>query len=100
MPKKLFFLDSTYLSKYYDTIIGNHENNFYHTFNICFSLNNPLQNLKSITLRSVEIPVGLNNIRSQNGSSTISFNFTNSTYTDISITVSVGTASYTGVDTI
>ena len=65
-----------------------------------FSFKKSLQNLKSITFRSVEIPEVLNNIRPLNGSSTISFNFTYSTYTKIKITDSVATAAYTGVNTI
>ena len=91
MPKELYLLDSTYATKNYDSIIGNYDNNFYHTFNICFPLKKPLQNLKSITLRSVEIPVVLNNIRPLNGSSN---------YTNINITVSDATAAYTGTNTI
>ena len=59
-----------------------------------------MQNSKSIILRSVEISVGLNKIRPFNGSSTIIFNFTYSTYSNITISVSVATASYTGVKTI
>ena len=57
MPKELYLLDSTYASNNYDSIIRAYDINFYHTFKICFPLNNPLQNLKSITIRSVEIPV-------------------------------------------
>ena len=73
---------------------------FYHTFNICFTLKNPLHILKSITLRSVEILVVLHNISPVHGSSTISFKFTYSTLIKITKTVLVTTAAYTGVKTI
>ena len=57
MLKEIHLLDLAHATKNYHTIIGNYENNYYHTFNICFSLKKSLQNLKSITLRSDEIPV-------------------------------------------
>ena len=99
MPKELYLLDWTY-AKIKILLLVNMINKIYHAFNICFPLNNSLQNLKSITLKSVEIPVVLNNIRPLNGSFTISFTFTYSTYTNITIKLSVATAAYTGVNTI
>ena len=57
MLKELYLLDSTYANNNYDTISGNYDNIYYHTCNICFPLNNHLQNLKSISLRSVDLPV-------------------------------------------
>ena len=43
MPKELYLLDFLYANNNYDTIIDNYKNNFYHTFNICFHLKNPLK---------------------------------------------------------
>ena len=59
-----------------------------------------MKNLKSITLRSVETLLVIKIIRPLNGSFTISFTFTFSTYPNITITVSVATAAYTGVNTV
>ena len=45
----------------------------------------PFKNLNSIALKSVELPLKLNNIRPLNGTTSISFTFTNNTYINITV---------------
>ena len=47
----------------------------YHSYNASFKLPNPLQGIKSVRLKSIELPVSFNNFRSN--MSPLSFNYTN-----------------------
>ena len=57
MPKELYFFDTINAIKIYDNYTGSYNNNYYHTYNVYFPLKTPLQNVKRITLKSVEIPL-------------------------------------------
>ena len=53
--------------------------------------------MNSITLKSVEIPLILNNIRPLNGTTSISFNFTYNSYINITVSNGIIPGAYTSV---
>ena len=64
MPKQLYLLD---------TVSANKPTN--DSFNVSFPLRTAVYNIKSISLKSVEIPIFLFNFKSGNSSTTFSFSF-------------------------
>ena len=56
MPKEICFYDTFNAIKNYDNVISNYN---YHSFNVTIPLRSPLINLKSITLKSLEMPINL-----------------------------------------
>ena len=56
MPKEIHFYDTINAIKNYDKVPSNYN---YHSFNVTLPLSSPLINLKSIELKSVEIPINL-----------------------------------------
>ena len=52
-----------------------------HCYNTTIKINKPLQNIKEITLKSLEMPLFFNNIRYSNISNLFSIKFNYSTYT-------------------
>ena len=97
MPKELFKLDSTNSTRNYDPITSTIDGNSYYSFNICFPLKDPLKSLNSITLKSLEIPLILFNIRPLNGTTTISFTFTYKSFINITASNGIVAGSYTNV---
>ena len=81
MPKAIYFFDTMNAVRTYDTYFGGLNGNFYHSYNIYFPLKTPLPNVKRITLKSVEMPLNLQNIRIESNTSTMGLNFS---YTTIS----------------
>ena len=65
MPKETHFYDTINAIKNYDTSTNNY-NTYYHTFNVSFPFKFPIINLKSITLKSVEMPIVLTTLRNAN----------------------------------
>ena len=65
MPKETHFFDTINAIKNYD-IATNNYNTYYHTFNVSFPFKFPIINLKSITLKSVEMPIVLTTLRNAN----------------------------------
>jgi hypothetical protein len=93
--QEIYFLDTINATKNYDTIIGAIDLNFNHSYNISFPLRNTLKNLKSIALKSVEMPISIPTIRFQNSTHKMGFTFTYSTYTNISISFNIAPGTYT-----
>ena len=56
MPKETHFYDTISAIRNYDTTGGQTGYNYYNSYNVTFPLRSPLINLKSITLKSVEMP--------------------------------------------
>ena len=50
---------------HFDTLLGTYNNNS--VYDCTFTLSNPLRNVQRVYLKSIEIPISFNNIRSTNG---------------------------------
>ena len=95
MPKELYFIDSVAVRNYDPEVGAIDSNFFYHSYNFCYQLKYPLQNVTKITLKSVELPIGsstLNNVRLNNNTNMLSFIYTISTYNNAgkSLTIPLG----------
>lgn len=53
---------------HFDTLLGTYNNNS--VYDCTFTLSNPLKNVQRLYLKSIEIPISFNNIRSSNGTNT------------------------------
>jgi hypothetical protein len=68
MPKELYFFESAYGTKNIDQLSGNNDPDFlYHSYNVNFPLKFPIRNLRSISLKSAEIPISILASRLNNG---------------------------------
>ena len=63
MIKTLLHFDSVDGIQNYDSILKS-----YHCYNTAIKINKPLQNMKEISLNSLEFPIFFNNIRNSNNS--------------------------------
>lgn len=75
MPKQLYLLD---------TYSANKPTN--DSFNVSFPLRTAVYNIKSISLKSLELPIFLFNFKSGNSSTTFSFNFNYPSYNGVGFT--------------
>ena len=80
MLKQLLHLDSIDGNQNYDTILRT-----YHCYNTNILINIPIANIKEISLKSIEMPLFFNNIRTTNNSNLFSFKFSYGAYNNISI---------------
>ena len=96
IKKEFYMLDSVNATKIYDNVIGPIDLNYYHSFN-CYFAFTALKNVKKITLKSVEMPITLPTVRTQNNSLKISFTFSYGSYNNISISASLSPKAYTTV---
>jgi hypothetical protein len=71
--KHILFLDSNDGIQNYDNSASEYNN--YHSYNLYFPLSIPLLNVKSISLKSIELPINLQNVRKFTGNSELSFSF-------------------------
>ena len=97
MPKETHFYDTINATRNYDTTGGQTGYNNYHSYNVTFPLRSPLINLKSITLKSVEMPmdVTLTTIRLRNKSHTLTIKFTYNAFVNVSIIVNLQAKTHT-----
>ncbi len=77
---------------HFDTIDSTYNKNCYNTV---FRLFNPLRNIKNIYLKSLEMPITFDNIRSDNTSNVISLKVNNNV-----INASLSTKNYTNINTL
>ena len=77
---------------HFDTIDSTYNKNCYNTL---FRLFNPLRNIKNIYLKSLEMPITFDNIRSDNTSNVISLKVNNNV-----INASLSTKNYTNINTL
>ena len=84
MPKETHFFDTI-------DAIRKTGYNYYHSYNVTFPLRSPLINLKSITLKSVEMPMNetLTTLRLSNNSINFTIKFTYNAFVNISINVTL-----------
>ncbi len=96
MPKETHFYDTINGIRNYDTASNNYN---YHSFNVTFPLRLPIINLKSITLKSVEMPINLTTARTANSSSTffIKFTYSGSPY---QILVDINISNYDSISSL
>jgi hypothetical protein len=64
---------------HFDTLLGTYNNNS--VYDCTFTLSNPLRNVQRIYLKSIEIPISFNNIRSTNGTNTFQITIQSNTHT-------------------
>jgi hypothetical protein len=64
---------------HFDTLLGTYNNNSVYDCN--FTLSNPLRNVQRLYLKSIEMPISFNNIRSANGTNTFQITIQSNTYT-------------------
>ena len=86
MPKQLYLLDTVAATKPTND-----------SFNVSFPLRTAVYNIKSISLKSVEIPYYLLNFRSSNSSTTFSFSFNYPSYNGVGfsqISTTINSANY------
>jgi hypothetical protein len=98
--QEIYFLDTINATRNYDSIIAAVDANSYHSFNVSFPFKYPLKNLKSIALKSVEMPLNLYTLRPENGSCKLGLTFTYSTYTDIYLQFDVNDGIYTTISSL
>ena len=93
MPKQLYLLDTVSATKNIDSSYTSS-----HSFNVTFPFKTTPENVKSISLKSVEIPLFLSSIRNGNGSNTFTFTFSFNgalTYTNVTRTFTIISGNYT-----
>jgi hypothetical protein len=97
MLKQLLHLDSIDGIQNYDTILKS-----YHCYNTNILINKPISNIKEISLKSIEMPLFFNNIRTSNNSNIFSFNFSCSSlgFNNISIGCTIPELNYTSINSL
>ena len=93
MLKQLLHLDSIDGIQNYDPILKT-----YHCYNTNILINKPISNIKEISLKSIEMPLFFNNIRSANNSNIFSFEFTFGNI--ISISCSIPESNYISINSL
>ena len=93
MLKQLLHLDSIDGIQNYDPILKT-----YHCYNTNILINKPISNIKEISLKSIEMPLFFNNIRSANNSNIFSFEFTIGNI--ISISCAIPESNYISINSL
>ena len=89
MPKQLYLLDTVTSTKISDSF------NIPHSFNVSFPFKVSPMKIKSITLKSVEMPYYFTNVRVNNGSASFGFTFSYSTWSNVKLSPALNSANYT-----
>ena len=95
MLKQLLHFDTVDGIQSYDSILK-----IYHCYNTKLNINKPLTNIKEISLKSLEMPLFFNNIRSANNSNLFLFNFTYGSYNNISIGLTIPELNYISITSL
>ena len=97
MLKTLLHLDSLDGIQNYDPILKTR-----HCYNTNILINKPIPNIKEISLKSLEMPLFFNNIRTSNNSNIFSFNFSCSSlgFNNISIGCTIPESNYTTINSL
>ena len=97
MLKTLIHLDSLDGIQNYDTILKS-----YHCYNTTILINKPISNIKEISLKSLEMPIFFNNIRTANNSNVFSFIFSSTSlnFNNVSIGVTIPESNYTSINNL
>ena len=75
---------------HFDTLLGTYNNNS--VYDCTFTLSNPLKHVQRLYLKSIEIPISFNNIRTANGTNTFQITIQSNTYT-----ITIDEANYTSI---
>ena len=95
MLKSLLHIDSLDGVMNYDTILKS-----YHVYNTNIKINQSVTNIKEISLKSIELPIFFNNIRSSNNSNLFNFTFSYSTFNNIVINVTISELNYINISSL
>ena len=95
MLKQLLHLDSIDGIQNYDPILK-----CYHCYNNNILINKPISNIKEISLKSIEMPLFFNNIRTANNSNLFSFKFNYGSYEDISLGITIPESNYKSINSL
>ena len=95
MLKQLLHLDSIDGIQNYDTNLKK-----YHCYNTTLLINKPIANIKEISLKSIEMPLFFNNIRTSNNSNVFSFKFDYGLCNNIPMTITIPEANYTSITSL
>ena len=71
-----------------------------HAYNTTIKINKPLQKIKEISLKSLEMPIFFPNIRNSNLSTLFLINFTYGSFNDISIGISIPECNYITISSL
>ena len=94
MTKTLLLLDSTDGIFNYDSKAS--DVNYYHPYNLYFPFSSPLMNISRIILKSVEMPIGLPNLRLINTSSIMSLTYSIGAVSNYTYSFDIGTGFFSG----
>ena len=94
MPKQLYLLDTVNATRNYDKIMEEYLEHPYHSYNVLFPFKFPLRNLRTITLKSVEMPILQHTLKVLNDSHRIAFRFTSGSYVNTYVEVTVTSKQY------
>ena len=95
MLKTLLHIDSIDGVMNYDTILKTN-----HVYNTNIKINQTVTNIKEISLKSMELPLFFNNIRSANNSNLFNFTFSYSTFNNIVINVIIAEQNYITISSL
>ena len=88
--KQLLHFDSINATQITDTALNSST-----PFKCYWTLKNPIKKIKSLSLKSVELPILFYNVRSSNSTNTFTFTFTYSSWTNQAVTVTITESNYT-----
>jgi hypothetical protein len=97
MPKQLYLLDTVNAIQNYDTFLRNET---HHTFNVLFPFKFPIINIKSITLKSVQMPFRILTTRQETASINFYIKFNYGSFNNKKITIDLSEKQYTNIDDI
>ena len=97
MPNKkdTYYFDTINAVRIYDNYIDSINTSPNHSYNVYFPLKQTIKNIKSISLKSVNMPLYLYNIRIESNLQKLGFTFTKNTYVDVHIDCNISASSYT-----
>ena len=97
MPKQLYLLDTVNSSPNYDTLLTY---TTHHPFNVLFPFKFPIINIKSITLKSVQMPFRILTTRQETASINFYIKFNYGSFNNKKITIDLSEKQYTNIDDI
>ena len=95
MPKELYLLDTINAVRNYDEAMNSYLVSPYHSYNVLFPFKFPILHLKSITLKSVEMPITLFTVRSKTGIFKITFTY--GAFNNVTIIINIINKQYSDI---
>jgi hypothetical protein len=95
MPKKdTYYFDTINAIRIYDNYIGDINTSPNHSYNVYFPLKLTIKNIKSISLKSVNMPLYLYNIRIESKLHKLGFTYTKDTFVNVHINCNISASAY------